>query len=248
MIGPAAYDESPAGTQRAWEGGDSAGMETRGTRSVKGGALSTYDQLKDAIISGRIAPDEPLVESALARRFRVSRTPIREALSRLEQDGLVERRERGLGVRSRSPEEILDLYETRIALEVKAAEVAAERRTEFDLIRLRHLVEAGAGLDPDDLDGISANNDAFHAAVWAASRNNSLVDLLERLNLHLLRYPNTTLAFAGRWERALDEHRELVDAIAARDSARCASLADQHFRAARDIRLATWQNALVSEI
>src|SRR5690606_26282547 len=80
-----------------------------------------YDKIRDAIVSGELAGGTPLTESSLAAWCGVSRTPIREALLRLEQDGLIVRTERGPVVRSRSPEEILDIYEVRIALEATAA-------------------------------------------------------------------------------------------------------------------------------
>lgn len=208
--------------------------------------MTTYERLKDAILTGVIGEGESLVESVLAERFEVSRTPIREALTRLEHDGLVERRDRGLEVRSRSPEEILDIYESRIVLEVKAAEVAAERRTEFDLIRLDGLLDVGDELreNPDVEPSVLADhNRELHAAVWRASRNESLIDLLGRLNLHLTRYPRTTLAADGRWERAVAQHRELVEAIRARDAEAAAAVASAHFAEARDIRLKLWERS-----
>ena len=75
--------------------------------------VSPYDMLKRAILSGGLAPGQSLVETSLAEWCGVSRTPIREALTRLEQDGLVHHYDGGLVVRVRSPEEILDIYETR---------------------------------------------------------------------------------------------------------------------------------------
>ena len=84
--------------------------------------VQPYEILQQAILRGELAPGQPLVETTLAARYNVSRTPIREALTRLEQDRLVERTDRGLVVRRRSPEQILDIYETRIALEATAAE------------------------------------------------------------------------------------------------------------------------------
>ena len=83
---------------------------------------------------------------------------------------------------------------------------------------------------------VEANN-RFHRAVWQSTHNESLIDLLERLNLHLGRYPGTTLRSPGRWATSLKQHEELVDAIERRDADRAAALANDHFAAARDIRL-----------
>lgn len=198
---------------------------------------SPYERIKTAIVDGELAPGQPLVEAALAEWCQVSRTPIREALTRLEQDGLVRRTERGLVVRESSPEEILDIYETRIALEATAARVAADRRSSHDVMYLRRAQERMRAMSTDDPPAMAASNRDFHRLVWRASRNESLIDLLERLNLHLGRYPETTLTYPGRWVVSLDEHDRLVDAIEARDAQRAHDVATAHFTAARDIRL-----------
>ena len=106
-------------------------------------AGSPYLRIRDAIIEGQFPPNTALVEQNLAEWCGVSRTPIREALRRLEQDGLVERSSRGLVVTNRTPEQILDTYEVRIVLEEAVARFAAQRHTQIDRIRLG----AVAGLD-----------------------------------------------------------------------------------------------------
>ncbi|WP_157517894.1 GntR family transcriptional regulator, partial [Microbacterium resistens] len=100
-------------------------------------ATSVYERIRDAIVEGRIAPGAPLSENGLAKDFGTSRTPVREALHRLEIEALVERLPRGVQVRETSPEEIIDIYDVRITLEGAAARAAAERATEFDQRRLR---------------------------------------------------------------------------------------------------------------
>lgn len=224
--------------------------------------VTPYQRLKEAIRSGELKPGQQLVESALAEWCEVSRTPIREALSRLQHDGLVERADRALVVRERSPEEVLDIYETRIALEGTAARLAAERRTSHDLMLLRRAVTRTAAVnaavnaavdtavdtavdsgDGAEIDAKVVANRRFHTAVWRASHNVSLTDLLERLDLHLARYPATTLATAGRWERAVEQHRALLDAIEARDGETAEKVAVEHFSEARDIRLSLFDEA-----
>lgn len=223
--------------------------------------ITPYQRLKEAIRSGDLRPGQQLIESALAEWCEVSRTPIREALSRLTHDGLVERNERGLVVRERGPEEVLDIYETRIALEGTAARLAAERRSSHDLILLRRALsklelvngdssekDAEANDEANDEANHEANiqaniqamvdtNRQFHTAVWRASRNVSLIDLLERLDLHLARYPASTLSSPGRWDRSNEQHRALVAAIEARDGDTAEKVALGHFTEARDIRL-----------
>jgi DNA-binding GntR family transcriptional regulator len=202
-----------------------------------------YEIIKQAIIKGELLPGQPLVEGVLAATCQVSRTPIREALTRLEQDGLVERSDRGLIVRDRSPEEILDIYQVRGVLEGTVATSAADRRNEHDIRILRSLLKQSDQVKADDDEAKVEVNRAFHHAVWAAGHNDCLLDLLERLDLHLGRYPATTLSFPGRWDEARHEHGELVDAIESRDGAAAQACALRHFSRARDIRLDLWYQA-----
>lgn len=203
--------------------------------------LSPYERIRDAIVDGTLRPGSPLVESQVAAWCGVSRTPVREALTRLEQDGLIQRGERGLVVRDRSPEEILDIYETRIVLEVTAARVAAERHTSFDRIRLERLLRTTEEADPSNSDELAQRNRAFHRGIWFSSHNESLIDLLTRLNLHLGRYPATTLAYPGRWQTGLEQHRGIVVAVLDKNADEAGELARRHFVEARDIRLALWE-------
>lgn len=202
-----------------------------------------YERLKHGILTGTLSPGQSLIETVLAEWLEVSRTPIREALTRLEQDGLVVRTDRGLVVRERSPEEILDIYETRIVLEATAARVAADRRSGIDVLTLRRIGQSLEAVDSTDEDAMAAGNRDFHRAVWRAAHNEPLTDLLQRLDLHLARYPATTLSQPGRWDSANDEHRQIVAAIDARDAGLAGDLAAAHFTAARDIRLSLWGEA-----
>lgn len=213
--------------------------------SSPAGALrrqAPYEVIKEAILDGTLAPGSPLVESQVAAWCGVSRTPVREALTRLEQDGLISREERGLVVRERSPEEILDIYEVRIVLEMTAARVAAERHASFDRVRLERLLRECERVDAADGAALTRVNREFHTGVWQASHNESLVDLLTRLNLHLARYPATTLSYPGRWDQAVEQHRQLVSAILSRDADKAEQLARDHFVEARDIRLSLWEH------
>ncbi|MGH3356236.1 MAG: GntR family transcriptional regulator, partial [Nocardioidaceae bacterium] len=179
----------------------------------------------------------PLVETALAERFSVSRTPVREALRLLEHDGLVERGRRGLQVRQHSREQIYELYEVRSLLEAAAARAAAERHTPVDAMRLEELLERMEGeQDPSGEQRVQLNR-AFHSAMWTAAHNGVLLEVIERLYLTLVRYPNTTLVAPGRWESALAEHRDLVNAILRRDADAAERISREHLETARDIRI-----------
>ena len=199
-------------------------------------ATSVYEELREAILTGHFAAGQVLSENALATEFGKSRTPIREALHRLEIELLVERVPRGVRVRASSPEEILDIYEVRITLEGAAAKAAAERATEFDRMQLRAAQKAMVDVE-DTPRAKAAANRRFHEAVWTASHNPTLVDLLHRLNVHLVRYPTTTLTFGDRWEAVLREHEELLGAIEARDGEGARRIAEHHMFGAREVRL-----------
>lgn len=209
----------------------------QGAPPARSPRVSPYEMIKRAILSGELGAGQPLPEVALAKWCGVSRTPVREALRRLEQDGLAERSPHGLAVRERSPEEIIDLYDTRVVLEAFAGQVAAQRRTDHDIRLLRWNLEHGQGVPDTDEAAMVEANQQFHEAIWRASHNESLTDLLQRLSLHLARYPGTTLSSPGRWAKALSEHAQLVDAIENRDGDAAHEIARGHFLAARDIRL-----------
>jgi DNA-binding GntR family transcriptional regulator len=200
-------------------------------------SVRLYTRIREDIVSGVLAAGAPLVEIAMAQRYGTSRTPVREALRRLEQDGLVEPGARGMRVRTRTAEEILEIYDVRITLEATAARWAADRRTELDLVRMRRAHEQMEATDPTDGPAMAESNRRFHETVWAAGHNATLVDTLQHLNAHLIRYPATTLTREGRWGTALHEHARLIDAIAERDAAAAAKIAEEHMAAAREIRL-----------
>lgn len=199
-------------------------------------ATSVYDEIRDAIVAGAIVPGQVLSENQLAADFGTSRTPVREALHRLEIEALVERLPRGVRVRETSPEEIIDIYDVRITLEGAAARAAAERATELDRRRLRAAQDAMV-VAGDDAKARAASNRQFHEAIWAASHSPTLVDLLRRLNVHLVRYPTTTLQGDARWAAVLTEHEELLAAIEARDASRAREIAETHMTAAREVRM-----------
>jgi DNA-binding GntR family transcriptional regulator len=159
---------------------------------------SLYHQLLEEVLEGRLRPGEVLVETALGKRFGVSRTPIREALRMLEQDGVLERVNRGMRVRQTSSEEVLEIYGVRTILEAAAARDAAAKRSDYDLATLDRIFGSMAeakGATPLELAEI---NRSFHRAIWQASRNRTLVDLLERLTCAVTRPPPTSATGGGR--------------------------------------------------
>jgi DNA-binding GntR family transcriptional regulator len=196
---------------------------------------SPYEHLRDEITAGRLAPGAPLLEVALADRLAVSRTPIREALRRLEQDGLAARAGRGLVVREQSLDEVVDTFEVRTVLEALAARSAASRHTALDMARIEEAHDAMAAMDPTTVTPLEMDRAfrGFHGAVWAASHNMPLVDLLERLVAIVIRLPASSEAYIEPWSAILEEHRLLVDTIRSRDGEAAWAMGLAHMAAAR---------------
>jgi DNA-binding GntR family transcriptional regulator len=207
-----------------------------------------YQQLHERIVNGELAPGTRLTENNLATTFGISRTPVREALRRLEQDGLVERAARGMRVKRRSPQEVLEVYEVRIILEEAAARAAAQNGTELDLARLQQVHQVLVSSTPDDLDRLMTGNRRFHEQVWSMSHNAALIDLLNRVNALIQSYRGTTQIHQDRWTTALDEHTELLRAIESRDPARAGEAARRHMSLARDFRLKMYVDSVVQDI
>jgi len=198
---------------------------------------SIHRELRSDILSGAAAPGEALREVVLAARFGVSRTPVREALGRLEQERLLERGARGVFVKRVDPREVVQVYDVRIMLEADVTAQAAQARDPSDLARLHGLLERDrAMVDPTDRERRVSNLE-FHSALWAAAHNPVLLDLLDRLSSHLIHSPRSTLSVGNRWDEALAEHAAIIEAINERDGIRAGMLARRHMERAREIRL-----------
>jgi DNA-binding GntR family transcriptional regulator len=201
------------------------------------GARSVYEQLRAQIVDGVLNPGTALAEGPLAKRFGVSRTPIREALSQLTYEGLLERSDRAMRVRVLKAEEVLEIYEVRIALERAAARAGAERRTELDLAGLSHILNDMRDLDEAATARRPKLAHAFHFAIWRSSHNATLVETLENVHLRVLGLSSTTLHYPQRWKVFTDECTELLDAIRGRDISRAGDVAERQMINARDFRV-----------
>ncbi len=195
-------------------------------------------QLRSEILTGVIPPGTPLREMSIAKRFGVSRTPAREALSRLQHESLLDRGVRGLQVRQPDPREVIQVYDVRVMLEEEVAGQVARSRGVTDIVRLEGLLARDLSLaDPDDLTKATTNLE-FHAALWAAAHNPVLEDLLQRLSIHLIRTPRSTLSVEHRWKESLDEHGQLIEAVSLGNEETARHIARSHMETARKLRLA----------
>lgn len=175
-----------------------------------------YSLILDAIDTGIYRPGDRLVESDLAERFGVSRTPIREALQRLETQSLLARDGRSLIVASLDHNQMSELYAVRTELEGLAARLAARHATEEEIQVLKGMVEDDRALinDPQSL---ARANRRFHKQIHLASHNRFLVQQLDLVHRSMALMATTSLAVDGRGEVALAEHSAIVDAISRRD-------------------------------
>ncbi|PIE11176.1 MAG: GntR family transcriptional regulator [Rhodobacterales bacterium] len=174
--------------------------------------LDAYGLILDAIDRGVYRPGDRLVESDLADRFGVSRTPIREALQRLETQSLLTRDGRSLIVASLDHSQLSELYVVRGELEGLAARLAARHATPEEVQVLRDMLEADRALlgDPD---AMSRANRRFHKQIHLASHNRFLVQQLDLVHRSMALLASTSLAAEGRGEGTLEEHEAIVRAI-----------------------------------
>ena len=185
-------------------------------KDAKAPQKDAYSLILEAIDVGIYRPGDRLVESDLAERFGMSRTPIREALQRLETQSLLARDGRSLIVASLDHNQMAELYVVRTELEGLAARLAARHATEEEVKVLRDMVEDDKAL-LDDPSALARANRRFHKQIHLASHNRFLVQQLDLVHRSMALMATTSLAAQGRGEIALAEHQAIVDAISARD-------------------------------
>lgn len=194
------------------------------------------EAIREAIITGVLKPRERLMEIQLAEELGVSRTPIREALRKLELEGFIVMVPRkGAYVADISFKDIADVFEIRAALEALAAGLAAERITEEEMEYLeRHLVEKADAIARQDMIRLVEIDTQFHEAVYRASRNERLFTIINNLREQIQRFRTTSLAYPGRMKQSLEEHRVIVEAIQARDVPGARQAAQDHIENAEN--------------
>lgn len=195
-----------------------------------------YAVLQLAIMDGTIPPDERLNAGELARRFEVSPTPVREALARLESDGLVEKLPLK-GYRTTNllnEQELIDLFELRLLLEPGSAARAAERRTPADIAELRREIEiAESAIGRADAYAVLSQHDMrLHDHVFLAARNETVRLAYTRAHCHLHTF---RLAYTGSYVAdTVHEHAALVDAIARGDITGAETAMREHIELSRE--------------
>jgi DNA-binding GntR family transcriptional regulator len=200
-------------------------------------ADAVYQALRRGLITGDLAPGERLRSDALAAELRVSRTPVREALRKLEAEGLVQRSGSSLLVRALSEQELTKVFYVREALEGMAARLAAENATPSEIAEIHELLEdMDAVWKRGDIGALRRLTGDFHRLVCRASHNTRLLQSLNALLDQARQIQTSTLYKEGRPAEALDEHRNLLAAIEARDGARAETAARAHRRKTLELR------------
>jgi DNA-binding GntR family transcriptional regulator len=213
---------------------------------------AVYEQLKTAIVELRIPPGAPLREAEIAQGLSVSKTPVREALGRLEQDGLVTLNSfRSAVVTEYTARDLREIYELREIIEVAAARAAAESMSDKGLADLGRIAsecvrlnagggpggESGAGGSAGDAPELVRLISEFDTVLYEEVTNRRIRAILENLAAHLTRIGRLTTEIPGRIDASVREHAQIYEAIERRDPENAARFMREHIRSVRDDQL-----------
>lgn len=211
------------------------GLETSNLAEV------VYRRLREDILLGRLRPNELLVESELAERLSVSRTPVREGLQRLASEGMIVSRRRRWVVYEHSLDEIREIYEVRAGLEGFAARLASQR---VSADQLRSIAEATRSRRLNMVRGDESmveTNERFHQLITKGAGNSRIESLIEHNRLFYFNNQVARLYREADIERSQAQHIALVEALEARDADRAEQIARHHVYAALDFILAHYE-------
>jgi len=189
-----------------------------------------FDALKDAILKGRLKPGERLMEVQLAEEMGVSRTPVREAIRKLELEGLVVMVPRkGAYVSGLTLKDAAEVFEIRGSLEGLAAALAAERITEEEVKCLdRILIEISKASEKGDAETIIQKDMEFHQILFSASRNERLAQIINNLKEQIDRFRIQSFTNPARVKNVVTEHKAIIDAIKQGNAESAEKLAKAH--------------------
>ncbi len=214
------------------------------SKNAKSLEESVYLTLEEEILSGKLKKGESLAETSLSVRLGVSRTPLRGALHRLAEEGLIEiAPNRSATVVGIGDEELVDIYRIRMRLEGLASAEAAKRIGEGDLKKLRDSVElAEFYIGKRDAEHLKELDSEFHSIIYSASGNRLLCKTLTELHRNIQFYRKRSLNVEKRLEKSITEHREILSAIERGDSEAADRLTSAHIEAALNNLLSVKDN------
>lgn len=203
------------------------------------------ESLRNAIKNGKLKPGERLMEVQLAEELGISRTPVREAIRKLEQEGyVIMLPRRGTYVSSVSVHDVQEIFEIRTALEKLAIGLAARRIENEELEQLQKLLTLIEGyIDANEMDKIVETDIAFHDLLYRVSRNERLSSIIGNLKEQLARFRTLSMSYPGRLIETLEEHREMVEAIASGDVEAAREAAERHMVRAEETLLKAMRNS-----
>jgi len=206
-----------------------------------------FEALQEEILDGTLAPGDRIKEADIADRFGLSRTPVREALRRLETRGLLTHEpHRGMVVSQLDASAVAELYAMREILDGAAARLAAQHASDVEIREMQRQIARDRQLvgAPKQL---AASNRAFHAAILRAAHNRFLMKASDTLAEALALLGPTTLAIPGRGPQSIDEHAEIVEAVAAKDPDAADAAARAHIQSSFAARLAQIDDAMTRD-
>ncbi|MCC8017533.1 MAG: GntR family transcriptional regulator, partial [Lachnospiraceae bacterium] len=189
----------------------------------------TYERLKREIMDGTRSPGEKLIVNSISQQYNVSPMPVREALLRLEQEGLVQSApHRGAWVNKCNYDQFYELIQVSIALESFACRLAALSISKEALSALSKLIEEmESAVRGNDITAYQTLNDRFHMDIYRASGNNELFDLINVTHRRTTAYTSIALHTSGRLPISIQEHKDWLEALGRRDSDTCVALCHQ---------------------
>lgn len=198
-------------------------------------ADQVFDRLENEILCGNYARGEVLTELKLVEDLGVSRTPIREAIRRLEQEHIVDVSQKGIVVLGVTQDDLADMYQIRLRIEGLATAYAAERITPEQLTELKETIDLqDFYANRSDADNIKTLDSHFHERIFKFSGSNVLYYELEPLHKKMQKYRRVSLEDSGRAARSIAEHRHIYEAIAAGDAKRAERAAVTHVKNAME--------------
>jgi len=204
-----------------------AGRAIMADEVAKNRSNNVYEDMRAAIVSGKLRPNEPLIEDDLAKSYTVSRTPIRESFQRLFRDGLIVPRKRGWAVREFTRVEVQENYEVRAHLEGLAAHLAATRGSPAQKAAIQRIHNDRLLLNTTSVTERVRSNRQLHDAIVAAAQNTRLADLIFATGNFYFNQRTASQTSSESFEKAQLEHEEIVRAIL-RGDADAADLAMRH--------------------
>lgn len=216
---------------------NSSKLGTLEIRNYKPLGEVVFEYLRESILNGTLKPGERLMEIALADQMGVSRTPVREAIRKLEKESFVEMIPRkGAYVADLTAKDIIDVLDIRILLEGFASAQAAERMTQEELVKLETTLNAfNDAVERADRQAMIDLDNAFHDCIFDATKNNKLIDIVKDLHDQFQRFRLTYFNEFDNYPELQKWHRNIFDAIVRRDAVIAKQSAEHHVKLIKDM-------------